>query len=362
VVRAVVGRAAVVAAVPAAVVLCVAGAASAHGIGGAGQTVGGFVWLGFTHMLLGWDHLLFVAGIVLLAGQVKRSAKLISLFAAGHSVTLFAATVAGWRINPTLVDVVIALSVVFVGVVGWLGRPKDWLWFAAAVLGFGLVHGLGLSTRLQELVLPDDGMIPRVLAFNVGVEIGQLVAVVAMFMLGDMARRYLTWSTLGDLLRPHLSWPTARRAIHGGLVAAGLVAVSVLAVFGGDEGKPARALGSCQVRDRTETYPAGGGHPSKDFFEPGEAAPAESFGHVIGDGYVIVHYRPALPAEQVAQLRAFVTDPMSGRVAGGAVPGQAEAVKAVNAYTTIVCSTFDLGAVRQFTRDWFDDPRSKPAE
>ncbi|WP_158554092.1 HupE/UreJ family protein [Micromonospora deserti] len=328
-------------------------AALAHGVGGSSDTVGGFVWLGTKHMLAGWDHLAFVGGILLLAGQVRRAAKLISLFALGHSVTLFTATVADWHVNPVLVDVVVALSLVFVGVVGLRGRPKNWTWFAAAVLGFGLVHGLGLSTRLQDLGLPADGMIPRVLAFNVGVEIGQLIAVVAMFMLGDVLSHYLP-----KLRNPRLS--------HGLLVTAGVVAASILALTSpGEVLRPVQAdpaVGACTVRDRTETFPFGVGHPVKSFFEPGETVPATSFGHVIGDGYVIVTYRPDLAADQLAQVRAFVTDPAAGRVVGGPAPGQAEAVKAVHAYNTAVCDTVDIDAVGQFTRDWFADPRSTPAE
>jgi hydrogenase/urease accessory protein HupE len=233
----VVRRCTVVGAVFAALLFGVAQPASAHGIGGGGETVGDFVWLGFTHMLLGWDHLLFVGGVVLLAGQVRRAAKLISLFALGHSTTLIIATLAEWRINAVLVDVVIALSVVFVGVVGVIGRPRRWRGFAAVVLGFGLIHGLGLSTRLQDLGLPGDGLIPRVLAFNVGVELGQLLAVVAMFMIGDVLRHYITW-------------PKAPRFTNVGLVAAGLVTASVLvvgAVIGGDSGTPAPTSGGSAV-------------------------------------------------------------------------------------------------------------------
>jgi hypothetical protein len=121
-------------------------------------------------------------------------------------------------------------------------------------------------------------------------------------------------------------------------------------------------VGGCTVRDRTETFPSGGGHPVKDFFEPDETVPATSFGHVIGDGYIIVTYRPDLTAEQLATVRAFVTDPAAGRVVGGPAPSQTTAVKAVHAYNTAACDTVDIDAVRQFTRDWFADPRSKPAE
>lgn len=81
---------------------------------------------------------------------------------------------------------------------------------------------------------------------------------------------------------------------------------------------------------------------------------------MIGDGFVIVHYPPELPADQLAQLRTFVQDPASGRVVGSAAAGQAEPIRLVNAYDTAVCSTFDLAGARQFTRAWFADPRSKP--
>jgi hydrogenase/urease accessory protein HupE len=83
-----------------------------------------YLWFGFLHMATGWDHLLFILGVVLIAGSVGTAAKLISLFVAGHSITLLIATLAGWQLDPTLVDVVIALSVVYVGVRGIAGgRP-----------------------------------------------------------------------------------------------------------------------------------------------------------------------------------------------------------------------------------------------
>jgi hydrogenase/urease accessory protein HupE len=325
-------------------------AAFAHGVGGGSETVLGFVWLGTKHMLAGWDHLLFVGGVLLLAGNLRRAAKLISLFALGHSITLFTATVANWQVNAVAVDVVVALSLVFLGVVGLLRQPRNWTWFAVAVLAFGLIHGLGLATRLQAVGLPDEGMIPRVLAFNVGVEIGQLVAVLLMYAIGQVVRRWLP--KLRDV-----------RLSHAALIVAGMVAAGLLAVTGGGTEQPAQAaLGSCQVRERTETFPAGGGHTGKDFTEPGEPAELKAFGHVLGDGFVVVRYAPGLPAEQLAALRTYVTDPKSGRVTGGAAPGQVESVKAINAYDTLVCASFDLDAVKTFTRDWFDDPRSKPAE
>ena len=198
-------------------VLVFAPAALAHGIGDSARdkSVLEFVPLGIEHMLLGWDHLLFIAGVLLLSGGPGRAAKLISLFVAGHSVTLLVATLAGWQLDATLVDVVIALSVVYVGVQGVRGPPNDWRLVGVAVFGFGLTHGLGLSTRLQHLGLPDDGLFWRVIAFNVGVEIGQLAALVAM--LG-----------VGALLAAQLARADVRRAAFASLVAAGLVAAAVL--------------------------------------------------------------------------------------------------------------------------------------
>jgi len=346
-----------VAALAAVVVICAPGAAFAHGIDGTGESAADFGWLGVKHMLLGWDHLAFIAGVVLLAGGMRRAAKLISVFALGHSTTLIAATVAGWRLDAALVDIVIALSLVFVGVVGVIGRPKAWRWFGAAVFGFGLVHGLGLATRLQDLGLPHDGLLARVIAFNVGVEIGQLVAVGAVFMLADVARHYLR------------RVPKPSRIAHGALITAGLIAATVLTVatVGGttDEVRAtavADAVGDCQVRDRTEMFPSGGGHPSKDFYEPGETTPLKDLGHVMGDGWLIVQYPTSLPAGQVAQLRAFTTGKEGNRVAAGSIAEQKEPLKVVNVLTTMTCDNFDLPAVKTFAKTWFNNPRSRSPE
>jgi len=133
-------------------------AASAHALFGdqdPNRPLVDYLSLGFLHMVGGWDHLLFITGVVLLAGNVRSAAKLITLFVAGHSLTLLIATLAGWRLNATAVDVVIALSLVYVGVQGWRGRPTELRLTGAIVFGFGLVHGLGLSTRLQALRLPE---------------------------------------------------------------------------------------------------------------------------------------------------------------------------------------------------------------
>ena len=166
--------------------------AAAHGIHAtSAESIPEFVWLGIRHMLGGWDHLLFIAGIVVLAREWKLAAKLISLFVAGHSTTLLVATLAGWRLDAEAVDVVIAASVAYVGWRILQGRPERWGPTAVAI-SFGLVHGLGLSTRLQDLDLPEGGaLVARILAFNLGVEIGQLIALSVLVGAGLLAVRFV---------------------------------------------------------------------------------------------------------------------------------------------------------------------------
>jgi HupE / UreJ protein len=150
-----------------------------------------FVYLGAKHMVTGYDHLLFLAGVIFLLRQLKDVAIYATLFAIGHSITLLGAVMAGWHANAYLVDAVIGLSVVYKGFeniggfreVGWKLDPR------AAVLGFGLVHGLGLATKLQELNLSPDGLFVNLVAFNIGVELGQIAALSVMVLLFALWRR-----------------------------------------------------------------------------------------------------------------------------------------------------------------------------
>src|SRR5215217_6192275 len=184
-----------------------------------------YVWIGFLHMVGGWDHLLFISGVVLIAGSLRSAAKLISIFVAGHSLTLIVATVAGWKLNATFVDVMIALSLVYVGVQGLMGRPENFRLMGAIVFGFGLIHGLGLSTRLQDLGLPESGVLLRVILFNIGVEIGQLTALAIIVGLGTLAVRAL------KVPRENAHFA------YSGLIVAGILAALVMAfpIFGDDE-------------------------------------------------------------------------------------------------------------------------------
>jgi hypothetical protein len=155
-----------------------------------------YVVLGAEHMLTGYDHLLFLFGVIFFLTNVRDVVKLVTAFTLGHSITLTAATFLGITANYYLIDAVIALSVVYKGFDNTDGfrryldvtAPR----LVTAVFGFGLIHGFGLSTRLQQLPLGEPGgaMLGRIVAFNVGVEVGQVAALLGiMLVLGVWRRR-----------------------------------------------------------------------------------------------------------------------------------------------------------------------------
>ena len=142
-----------------------------------------FSGYGAKHILLGYDHLLFLAGLALLTTRLSQLVGVAGLFALSYSGTLVGGTLVGLTLPGELIDAVIAGSVGFVGAQVAFAGEKKWLPPdpRPAALGFGLAHGLGLSTLLQELRLEGDDLLPSVLGFNVGVELGQLGAL-ALFM------------------------------------------------------------------------------------------------------------------------------------------------------------------------------------
>jgi len=153
--------------------------------GTSGWNFGLFVWLGAKHMVTGYDHLLFLTGVIFYLNRLRTVAVFVSLFALGHSVTLIAGVALNLQVNPNLVDAIIGLSVAYKGLDNIGGfqtlfgeAPNEYL----AVFIFGLFHGLGLATKLQELGLHDDGLIANLISFNFGVEIGQLTALVALLL------------------------------------------------------------------------------------------------------------------------------------------------------------------------------------
>ena len=196
-----------------ALLLLAAAGAAAHGISAEDQAAmlnGGllrYVQLGATHMVTGYDHLLFLFGVVFFLDNVKDVVKFISAFTLGHSVTLIGATFAHVTANPFLVDAVIAVSVCYKGFDN-NGYFKSYLdvkspHLLGMVLAFGLVHGFGLSTRLQTLPLGDDkgAILGRIVAFNVGVELGQIAALLVMIFVlrGWRSRpRFAHWSRIAN--------------------------------------------------------------------------------------------------------------------------------------------------------------------
>ena len=166
--------------------------ASAHGISDAdkqGILEGGnleYIKLGATHMLTGYDHLLFLFGVMFFLTRFGDIVKFITAFTLGHCVTLVFATLLQIKANYYLVDAVIALTVCYKafdnldGFRRYIGVNSPNL--LGAVTLFGLIHGFGLSTRLQQLPLGQDGLVLRILSFNLGVELGQIAALSAMWI------------------------------------------------------------------------------------------------------------------------------------------------------------------------------------
>ena len=142
-----------------------------------------YTWLGAKHMVTGYDHLLFLVGVIFYLRTLRTIALFVSLFALGHSITLIAGVLLGLDVNPYLVDAIIGLSVAYKGFDNLQGFDKlfgDSPDERAAVLIFGLFHGLGLATKLQDLGLADDGLLANLVSFNLGVELGQLAALVVI--------------------------------------------------------------------------------------------------------------------------------------------------------------------------------------
>ena len=137
-----------------------------------------YLYLGAKHMVTGLDHLLFLAGVVFFLRGFRDVAIYVSLFALGHSLTLTLGVMLQTSANPYLVDAIIGLSVVYKALEN-LAQQRNWYFginTRAAVFVFGLCHGLGLATKLQQISLSDEGLLINLLAFNLGVEFGQLMA------------------------------------------------------------------------------------------------------------------------------------------------------------------------------------------
>lgn len=138
-----------------------------------------FVYLGAKHMITGYDHILFLFGVIFYLYRIKQISIYVSLFALGHSTTMILGVYFDLKINSYLIDAVIGLSVVYKALDN-IGAFKQWFNFQPnaqlATLIFGLFHGFGLATKIMEYEISSDGLVANLLAFNLGVEIGQILA------------------------------------------------------------------------------------------------------------------------------------------------------------------------------------------
>lgn len=165
-----------------------------------GINLGPYIYLGAKHMVTGYDHLMYLAGVIFFLHRIGDVAKFVSLFALGHSLTLLFGVLAGVHVNVYLIDAIIGFSVVYKAFEN-LGGFKTV--FGAqlmdprfAVFVFGLFHGFGLASKLQDLALPQEGLVANILAFNVGVELGQLVALTVLLLVITGLRRATRFGSL----------------------------------------------------------------------------------------------------------------------------------------------------------------------
>lgn len=167
-----------------------------------GSAIFPFIYIGAKHMLTGHDHLLFLVGVVFFLFRSKDVLLYVSLFTLGHSLTLLYGVFSNIEINPYIIDAIIGLSVVYKGFDNLGGfqrlfncQPNTKI----AVTVFGLFHGFGLATKIQEFQLPSDGLISNIISFNVGVEIGQFLALALVLIILNFWRRhssYLSFATV----------------------------------------------------------------------------------------------------------------------------------------------------------------------
>jgi hypothetical protein len=178
----------------AAIILACSAVAEAHGVSGKdavflqgldGAAIGPLLYLGAKHMVTGYDHLLFLVGVIFFLYRPKDVILYVTLFTIGHSTTLLLGVLGGIHANPYLIDAVIGFSVVYKAFENMDGFRKVFGWqpnTKAAVLLFGFFHGFGLATKLQDFALSPNGLVVNIVSFNVGVEIGQFLALSAILI------------------------------------------------------------------------------------------------------------------------------------------------------------------------------------
>lgn len=151
-----------------------------------------FMYLGAKHMVTGYDHILFLLGVIFFLYKFKDVAIYVSIFAFGHSTTMLIGVIYGWGVNAYIVDAIIGLSVVYKALDN-LGAYQKWFGFQPntklATLIFGFIHGTGLATKILEYEIAQDGLLMNLISFNIGVEIGQIVALAIILIIMGYLRR-----------------------------------------------------------------------------------------------------------------------------------------------------------------------------
>lgn len=177
----------------------------AHGVSPDDQEIlqtGGllsFILVGAKHMVTGYDHLLFLVGVIFYLDNFKDIVKFVSVFTLGHSITLIFATLYGIKADEHLIDAVIALSVLYKGFENLGGFQKYFNTkspnLLLMVFLFGLIHGFGLSTRLQAFDIGNDSLFAKIISFNIGVELGQILALIPIVFIITRWKKLNTYNT-----------------------------------------------------------------------------------------------------------------------------------------------------------------------
>ena len=161
-----------------------------------------FLYIGAKHMITGYDHLLFLVGVIFFLYKPKDILLYVSMFTIGHSITLLLGVLFRFHVNAYLIDAIIALSIVYKGFDN-LGGFKKYFNFQPnnklAVLVFGLFHGLGLATKLQEFNFKKEGSLTNLIGFNIGVEIGQFIALLYVLIIISIWRKYKSFTQFSIL-------------------------------------------------------------------------------------------------------------------------------------------------------------------
>jgi len=157
-----------------------------------GRMIVPFVYLGAKHMVTGYDHLLFLVGVIFFLYRLRDVSVYVTLFAVGHSVTLLSGVLMNISVNAYIIDAIIGFSIVYKALDN-MGAYQRWFGFQPstkiATLVFGLFHGFGLATKILDYKMSSDGLIPNLIAFNIGVELGQIIGLAFILIMMSYWRR-----------------------------------------------------------------------------------------------------------------------------------------------------------------------------